>query len=63
MESEVTRFVVSGVAVSQIIYMSDLGALLLRSGLPLPLQRLFLLFCLRTLIVLPIFITAATLML
>jgi nucleoside recognition membrane protein YjiH len=63
LESESTRFVVAGVAVSQIIYMSDLGALLLRSGLPLPLQRLFLLFCLRTLIVLPVFIVAAKLVL
>ena len=62
-ESEATRFVVAGVAVSQIIYMSDLGALLLRSGLPLPLPRLFLIFLLRTAIVLPIFMTAAKLLL
>jgi nucleoside recognition membrane protein YjiH len=63
LDSDATRFIVAGVAVSQIIYMSDLGALLLRSGLPLPLPRLFLLFCLRTLIVFPIFLVAATLML
>ncbi len=55
-ESELTRFVVAGVAVSQILYMSDLGALLLRSGLPLPLPRLFLIFLLRTAIVLPVFL-------
>ena len=62
-ESEMTRFVVAGVAVSQIIYMSDLGALLLRSGLPLSLPRLFLIFLMRTAIVLPIFMVAATLLL
>lgn len=62
-DSEVTRFVVAGVAVSQIIYMSDLGALILRSGLPLPLHRLFLIFLLRTLIVLPIFMVAAVILL
>ena len=61
--SETTRFVVAGVAVSQILYMSDLGALILRSGLPLPLQTLFTLFCLRTVIILPIFIVAAELIL
>ncbi|MEP5766479.1 MAG: nucleoside recognition domain-containing protein [Halieaceae bacterium] len=63
LHSESTRFVIAGVAVSQIIYMSDLGALILRSGLPLSLPRLFLLFCMRTLIVLPIFLVAARLML
>ena len=62
-EAEATRFVVAGVAVSQIIYMSDLGALILRSGLPLPLPRLFLIFLLRTFIALPIFIAAAALIL
>ena len=63
LQSEASRFVIAGVAVSQIIYMSDLGALILRSGLPLPLPRLFLLFCMRTLIVLPIFLVAARLLL
>ena len=62
-EAEATPFIVAGVAVSQIIYMSDLGALILRSGLPLPLPRLFLIFLLRTLIVLPIFIIASILLL
>ncbi|MEP0202992.1 MAG: nucleoside recognition domain-containing protein [Halioglobus sp.] len=62
-EAEATRFIVAGVAVSQIIYMSDLGALILRSGLPLSLPRLFLIFLLRTLIVLPIFIAASRLLL
>ncbi|MBT3899168.1 MAG: YjiH family protein [Gammaproteobacteria bacterium] len=62
-EAEATRFIVAGVAVSQIIYMSDLGALILRSGLPLPLPRLFLIFVLRTLIVLPLFIVASALLL
>jgi nucleoside recognition membrane protein YjiH len=62
-ESELTRFVVAGVSVSQILYMSDLGALLLRSGLPLSLPRLFLIFLLRTAIVLPIFICGGSLLL
>ncbi|MEE4660352.1 MAG: nucleoside recognition domain-containing protein [Halieaceae bacterium] len=63
LHSETSRFVIAGVSVSQIIYMSDLGALILRSGLPLSLPRLFLLFCLRTVIVLPVFLIAARLML
>lgn len=63
LESEITRFVVARVAVSQIIYMSDLGVLLLRSGLPLNLLRLFVIFCLRTIIVYPIFLEAANILL
>jgi nucleoside recognition membrane protein YjiH len=63
LDSDSTRFIVAGVAVSQILYMSDLGALILRSGLPLPLPTLFVLFCMRTLIVFPIFLLAASLLL
>ena len=61
LESEISRFVIAGVAVSQIIYMSDLGVLLLRSGLPLNLARLFVIFLLRTAIVFPIFLISARL--
>lgn len=63
LESELTRFVAAGLAVSQIIYMSDLGVLVLRSGLPLNLLRLFWIFSLRTIIIYPIFLVAAHLIL
>jgi hypothetical protein len=43
--------------------MSDLGVLVLRSGLPLNLLRLFWIFSLRTIIIYPIFLVAAHLIL
>lgn len=58
-ESELTRFVIAGVSVTQLIYMSELGGLLLGSNLPLKMKDLILIFLLRTLITLPIFVAAA----
>ncbi len=60
-ESEQMRFVLAGLSVSQLIYMSDVGVLILRSSLPLRLRDLVLLFCLRTLILAPILVIAARL--
>jgi nucleoside recognition membrane protein YjiH len=58
-ESELTRFVIAGVSVTQLIYMSELGGLLLGSKLPLNLKDLILIFLLRTIITLPIIVVAA----
>ncbi|MEI3604394.1 YjiH family protein [Pseudogracilibacillus sp. SE30717A] len=53
-ESEMTRFVIGCLSVTQLIYMSEVGALLLGSKLPLNLKDLIIIFILRTLITLPI---------
>ncbi|MBY4677508.1 YjiH family protein [Marinobacterium arenosum] len=53
-ESELTRFVVACVSLTQLIYMSEVGVLLLKSKIPLNLLELFAIFILRTLITLPI---------
>lgn len=53
-ESELTRFVVAALSVTQLIYMSEVGALLLGSKIPVNLWELFVIFILRTLITLPI---------
>lgn len=53
-ESELTRFVIACISVTQLIYMSELGGLLLGSKLPLNLKDLIIIFLLRTLITLPI---------
>jgi len=53
-ESELTRFVIAGVSVSQLIFMSEVGVLILKSKLPLNFLELLLIFLLRTLITLPI---------
>ena len=53
-ESEMTRFVIGTLSVTQLIYMSEVGALLLGSKLPLNMKDLILIFILRTIITLPI---------
>ena len=52
--SELTRFVVAAVSVSQLIYLSEVGALLLASKIPVKLKDLVIIFIERTLITLPI---------
>ena len=49
-----TRFVIGSLSVTQLIYMSEVGALLLGSKLPLNMKDLIIIFILRTLITLPI---------
>lgn len=58
-ESELTRFVIAGVSVTQLVYMSELGGLLLGSKLPLKITDLIIIFLLRTIITLPIIVIAA----
>ena len=60
--SELTRFVIAALSVTQLIYMSEVGALLLGSKIPVTLLDLFVLFILRTLITLPVIAGMAHLM-
>ncbi len=53
-ESDMTRFVIAAMSVTQLIYMSEVGALLLGSKIPVNIIELFAIFILRTLITLPI---------
>ncbi|RXJ74176.1 hypothetical protein CS022_05625 [Veronia nyctiphanis] len=52
--SEMTRFVVAVMSVSQLIYMSEVGALLLGSKIPIKLWEMVAIFLLRTLVTLPV---------
>lgn len=52
--SDLTRFVIAAMSVTQLIYMSEVGALLLGSKIPVKLSELFIIFILRTLITLPV---------
>ena len=54
LESDLTRFVVACTSVTQLIYMSEVGVLLLRSKIPLGLLDLFAIFLLRTIITVPV---------
>jgi nucleoside recognition membrane protein YjiH len=53
-DSELTRFVIAAMSVTQLIYMSEVGALLLGSKIPVNILELFFIFILRTLITLPV---------
>lgn len=58
-ESDTTRFIVAAMSVTQLIYMSEVGALLLGSKIPVNLWELFLIFILRTLVTLPVIVFMA----
>ncbi|WP_147535064.1 YjiH family protein [Bacillus marasmi] len=58
-ESELTRFVIAAVSVTQLIYMSEVGGLLLGSKIPVTFKELVIIFLQRTLITLPIIVIVA----
>lgn len=53
-ESELTRFVIACLSLTQLVYMSEIGALILKSKIPLAIWELAVIFLLRTAITLPI---------
>ncbi|MCG3726845.1 YjiH family protein [Vibrio cincinnatiensis] len=58
-DNEMTRFVIAAMSVTQLIYMSEVGALLLGSRIPVNILELFVIFILRTLITLPVIVGVA----
>ncbi|WP_245579933.1 YjiH family protein [Brevibacterium album] len=58
-ETEMTRFVIGCLSITQLIFMSEVGGLLLASKIPVKFHHLVLIFLLRTLITLPIVVLAA----
>ncbi|KKK36583.1 membrane protein [Mesobacillus campisalis] len=61
-ESELTRFIVAGLSLTQLVYMSEIGILILRSNIPLSILELFIIFIQRTIITLPIIVVIAHLL-
>jgi nucleoside recognition membrane protein YjiH len=53
-ESELTRFVLGCLSLTQLVYMSEIGVLILKSSIPLSLGELAAVFALRTALTLPI---------
>lgn len=53
-KSEMTRFIIACISVTQLIYMSEVGGLLLGSKIPVKFKDLFIIFIERTLITLPL---------
>ncbi|MFD2637806.1 YjiH family protein [Piscibacillus salipiscarius] len=57
--SEMTRFIIAALSVTQLVYLSEVGGVLLASKVPVNFWRLVIIFLLRTLITLPIIILIA----
>ena len=58
-DAEITRFVIGVISVTQLIYMSEVGILLMKCEIPLRFRHLLVVFLLRTLIGLPIVLAFA----
>ncbi|MFT4416586.1 YjiH family protein [Fredinandcohnia humi] len=58
-ESDMTRFIIAGVSITQLIYMSEVGGLLLGSKIPVSFLDLVIIFLQRTIITLPIIVGMA----
>ena len=58
-----TRFVVGVLSLVQIIYLTEVGAIIIKSEIPLNLWKLFLIFMERTLIAIPLIVLFANLVL
>ena len=58
-ESELTRFVVGTLSLTQLIYMSEIGILILKSNIPVNFRELLIIFLQRTIITLPIIVLIA----
>lgn len=53
-ESELTRFVIAGTSVAQLIYMSEIGSIIMSSKVPVSVGKLFIIFLERTVVTLPV---------
>ncbi len=53
-ESEITRFVVAATSVTQLIYMSEIGSIIMGSKIPVSLKDLFIIYIERTIVTLPV---------
>jgi nucleoside recognition membrane protein YjiH len=60
--SEMTKFIIACTSVSQLIYMSEVGGVLLGSKIPVSFKQLVILFIERTLITLPVIVIAANIL-
>ena len=57
--NDMTRFIIASVSVTQLIYLSEVGGLLLGSKIPVGLKDLIIIFIQRTIITLPIIVLLA----
>ncbi|GGI42761.1 YjiH family protein [Mammaliicoccus stepanovicii] len=57
--SDMTRFIVGALSISQLIYLSEVGGVILGSKIPVSLGKLFMIYFIRTIITLPIIVIMA----
>lgn len=60
--NEMTRFIIACTSVTQLIYMSEVGGVLLGSKIPVSIKDLLIIFILRTVITLPVIVLIANLL-
>ncbi len=58
-ESEYTRFILGAMSITQLIYMSDIGILIIKSEIPLGFWKLLGIFLIRTVIAFPVIVLIA----
>ena len=61
-ESDITRFVIAATSVTQLIYMSEIGSIIMGSKIPVSLKDLFIIFLERTIVTLPVIAICAHLL-
>jgi len=59
--SQVTQFIIGALSITQLVYLTETGAVILKSDIPLNLKDLFVIFLIRTIIALPIITIVAKL--
>lgn len=57
--SEFTRFVIGGLSLVQIIYLTEVGSIIVKANVGIDMKRLFLIFLERTVLALPLLVLAA----
>lgn len=57
--SDMTRFIIGALSISQLIYLSEVGGVILGSKIPVSLGKLFMIYIIRTIIALPIIVIMA----
>lgn len=62
-ENELVKFVLAGLGITQLIYMSEVGLIIIRSSLPLKFIHLGVIFILRTVISFPVLLIAGLILL
>ena len=57
--SEFTRFVIGGLSLVQIIYLTEVGSIIVKADVGIDMKRLFIIFLERTVLALPLLVLAA----